>query len=351
MKKKIYIAHEIGIRSHFEALYQCASEYGYNISEQIILSPRQYIRTCGRKILRERDFIGALKTFIARIHFFFMRGNILIVALAPYSELLSRYRFVYKRNKAFYMTSWPYWDGKFFPLGKAEYKNAFEYTLKNYFKGAFCVNKSAYTAMKNYFQKIALVNHSIDTSAYRRNINRSGGEAYRRYIFMGRYTDVKNVRLILKWLQVNRELKLEFTFCGQGELEREIDEYINEDSRVINIGYNKTADIQQFLCEYDFLVLPSKFEPFGIVLIEALASGVPCIVSNATGPGEVIENGSDGFVFDLSEEETGFDTVMKKSLLITDEELIMMKNNAIQTSLQYDSGNIIKRWIQLIEES
>ena len=114
MKKKIYIAHEIGIRSHFEALYQCASEYGYNISEQIILSPRQYIRTCGRKILRERDFIGALKTFIARIHFFFMRGNILIVALAPYSELLSRYRFVYKRNKAFYMTSWPYWDGKFF---------------------------------------------------------------------------------------------------------------------------------------------------------------------------------------------------------------------------------------------
>ena len=306
MKKKIYIAHEIGIRSHFEALYQCASEYGYNISEQIILSPRQYIRTCGRKILRERDFIGALKTFIARIHFFFMRGNILIVALAPYSELLSRYRFVYK---------------------------------------------SAYTAMKNYFQKIALVNHSVDTSAYRRNINRSGGEAYRRYIFMGRYTDVKNVRLILKWLRVNRELKLEFTFCGQGELEREIDEYINEDSRVINIGYNKTADIQQFLCEYDFLVLPSKFEPFGIVLIEALASGVPCIVSNATGPGEVIENGSDGFVFDLSEEETGFDTVMKKSLLITDEELIMMKNNAIQTSLQYDSGNIIKRWIQLIEES
>lgn len=98
MKKKIYIAHEIGIRSHFEALYQCASEYGYNISEQIILSPRQYIRTCGRKILRERDFIGALKTFIARIHFFFMRGNILIVALAPYSELLSIY-FLYKPAK------------------------------------------------------------------------------------------------------------------------------------------------------------------------------------------------------------------------------------------------------------
>lgn len=47
----------------------------------------------------------------------------------------------------------------------------------------------------------------------------------------------------------------------------------------------------------DFCVFPSRHEPFGIVALEAMASGIPIIASNIGGLGEIITNGQDGLLF------------------------------------------------------
>ena len=41
-------------------------------------------------------------------------------------------------------------------------------------------------------------------------------------------------------------------------------------------------------------VLPSRFEGFGISLVEAMSMGVPCIASRLAGPEEVLEYGKRG---------------------------------------------------------
>jgi len=58
----------------------------------------------------------------------------------------------------------------------------------------------------------------------------------------------------------------------------------------------KLTDIESVYPALDVFALPSLREPFGLVLIEAMASEVPVIATAAGGPLEIIENGRNGFL-------------------------------------------------------
>jgi len=61
------------------------------------------------------------------------------------------------------------------------------------------------------------------------------------------------------------------------------------------------------------LLLPSRAEPFGRVVIEAMASGVPVIAANAGGPAEIITSGSNGLLID-DDTPNGWSTGMRRLL-------------------------------------
>src|SRR5439155_24607267 len=57
-------------------------------------------------------------------------------------------------------------------------------------------------------------------------------------------------------------------------------------------------DIERWYAAADVVVLPSRYEPFGNVHLEALASGVPVVASAAAGGAEAIVDGGGGAVVD-----------------------------------------------------
>lgn len=63
-------------------------------------------------------------------------------------------------------------------------------------------------------------------------------------------------------------------------------------------GAVSRSEFKKLLSEADLFVLPSRFEPFGLVILEAMACKVPVIASNVGGIPEIVEHGKNGLLFE-----------------------------------------------------
>ena len=96
-------------------------------------------------------------------------------------------------------------------------------------------------------------------------------------------------------LAIPTELEAELQVFGGGS---KVKEYSNlaEEMGVGNLvvfkGRVSHDDIPAILQGFDIFVAPSRRESFGVAVIEAMASGIPCVVSDAGGLPEIAENGA-----------------------------------------------------------
>ena len=82
--------------------------------------------------------------------------------------------------------------------------------------------------------------------------------------------------------------------AGKGQ-----DDYVaqlKEKSRNLPVRFAGFVALPDFFEEIDVLLVPSWEEPFGIVLLEAMASGIPVIATEAGGPLDILRSGVDGFL-------------------------------------------------------
>ena len=148
--------------------------------------------------------------------------------------------------------------------------------------------------------KIRIVYGGVDLKDFD-GVNSVGSMDY--LIYVGRLVPEKRVEDLLDAfkLLLNEESNLELVVVGSGgwiENLKAHTENLEIDERVNFTGFVSNEEKIKLLKGSMFLVLPSLMEGLGLVLLEAMACGIPVVAVDLGGPREVIEDGVNGFLAD-----------------------------------------------------
>ncbi|NOX63173.1 MAG: glycosyltransferase family 4 protein [Chloroflexi bacterium] len=157
-------------------------------------------------------------------------------------------------------------------------------------------------------ERIHVIYHGIDAQAFARSAGNERAALRRRYgvaddehviAIFGRLEPVKGHRDFLRAARrmLERRDDLRFWVVGEGSLEPVLRRQVQElgiAHRVDFLGYQN--DVAPLMAASDLVLMPSRHESFGIVLIEAMSLGKPVIASAAGGIPEVVLDGASGYL-------------------------------------------------------
>lgn len=116
-------------------------------------------------------------------------------------------------------------------------------------------------------------------------------------VYVGRLANEKHVHLLHK---LAKRPGIALTIIGDGAQRPEL-ETLFADTDAHFTGYMVGDALAQAYASADAFVFPSPSETFGQVVTEALASGLPCIVSGRGSVGELVDQGVTGYICDQNE--------------------------------------------------
>lgn len=165
-------------------------------------------------------------------------------------------------------------------------------------------------------------------------------------IFVGRFDHQKQVKeAILIWSKVHNEHPdWLLDVYGEGEQEDEIKLLANRVGGVII--HPPTNAIFDCYLNSSILISTSLFEPFGLVIPEAMSCGLPVVAYDCPyGPASIIRDGLNGYLID----QGNTDDFSKKICFLIEHPhtRIKMGCSAKLTSSNYCSSNIIPKWLSL----
>ena len=183
------------------------------------------------------------------------------------------------------------------------------------------------------------------------------GDGVNRVVTIGRYAYQKGYDLLLQaWAELSRIRELEngeewtLDIYGQGDQTdyRQLMAELGIDSNRCHLN-GPVEDVVKAYQESSIFVLSSRFEGFGMVLIEAMACGLPVVSFDCpAGPDEIITDGVDGLLVPSGDVHTLAEKLM---VLMSDDNLRRrLGQQARQTAQRYEMTTIANQWIALFEK-
>lgn len=167
-------------------------------------------------------------------------------------------------------------------------------------------------------------------------------------IYVGRFSKQKDVGSLLRIWNIVYQRHPDWCLHVYGGYGEEKDALLAEiKQKNVNIQvYEATSAILEKYKQCSILVLTSRYEPFGLVLPEAMSCGLPVVAFDCPyGPADIISDGKDGFLV-VNRNDVVF--AEKVCLLIENPELrISMGMAGILSSRRYEASLIMSEWLLL----
>lgn len=163
-------------------------------------------------------------------------------------------------------------------------------------------------------------------------------------LFVGSLRPVKGVRYLIDAMEflVEKNKNISLVLVGDGEDRDDLKDLVkgyNLDEHVIFVGRVSDEEVPEYMAAADIFVLPSLSEGFGIVLLEAMASGLPIIATNIAGISEMVTDGENGFLVEPKNPEEIADRIMK--LLEDDALREIISHNNKEKSKQFSWSQVV----------
>jgi alpha-maltose-1-phosphate synthase len=166
------------------------------------------------------------------------------------------------------------------------------------------------------------------------------------FLFIGTVSVMKGIPFLLECWKKSDMQNCELWIVGT--VADEIRAKIAKEESVKVFGKIINAQLSEIMRQAHVFVFPSFFEGFGLVILEAMASGLPVITTTATGGADLIENGKEGFVITPGNADQ---LVHYLRYFLKNPELIgIMGKHARLKAEQYSWQNYGIRWQEIINK-
>jgi UDP-glucose:(heptosyl)LPS alpha-1,3-glucosyltransferase len=173
-------------------------------------------------------------------------------------------------------------------------------------------------------------------------------------LFVSMNFEIKGLDFLLKALTKiktqgsNSNFKLLIVGKGNKNKYQKLAEQLGIAENIMFAGVVDKASLYKIYLASDIFSILSKFDTFGMVVLEAMAASVPVIVSNSVGAKDLVTQGENGFIVqDIANAETiaGYLTCMMDNKVMG-----KMGNEALKTAQEYSWDKVTGRMLNIYEE-
>jgi glycosyltransferase involved in cell wall biosynthesis len=206
------------------------------------------------------------------------------------------------------------------------------FTLLNIFSHAWVPGQ----IQKQYVLNLGFKEKNIETGFYSCDLNhfesiyqsqKAQKQAHfpKRFLYVGRYYEFKGIKELWQAfieLQTEQPNEWELWCLGIGGIEPV------KHPNIKHFGFVQPKDLPSYTLQTGVFILPSRFEPWGVVVHEFAASGFPLLLSNQVGAKEqFLQEGKNGFEF-KSESVSDIKNALKNMINSSETELIKMSEHS-----------------------
>lgn len=166
---------------------------------------------------------------------------------------------------------------------------------------------------------------------------------------VGRLTpDKQQDRLLIMWGKIENRNNWKLKIVGDGEDLQKLKAIIHERNLTDSVELIPAQkDIQSIYKKASLFAFTSRCEGFGMVLLEAMAFGVPCISYDCpSGPRDIVKDGKNGYLIENQNEED-YVSKLQSLLLLSDSDLAKLSQGAFDTVDKWDNVEIINKWKEI----
>ncbi len=160
------------------------------------------------------------------------------------------------------------------------------------------------------------------------------------FLYVGRYAPEKNIQLLWDaFIEVCKEFPNSWKLLcvGKGNI------FPIQHPQIVHLGFLQPNELLNILVNTDVFILPSTFEPWGVVIHEMTTAGLPIISSIKSGAAELfVEHGKSGFLFNPNDKNE-LKSYLIKYIQLSNDEYFQMSEYSYQLSKRITTDKWVKK--------